>query len=425
MSRSGRDRPQLRLDRKYGSGLQCSKSDNCRCFGCRLRCRTSWSRISAVCSAARHNHQWSQLHRYLEQPYRRCRKSKWNTRGWTLQEQYLSSRLFVFDKETVAFSCRLCFRAEDYITEAAGANRYASDTNFGDSQWLQSSHVLKTSDVAKIEFHKILSSYAGRVLSRDEDMLRAFSGIMKLFELHIGPFHCGLPSRGFPQAFDWRMHHDDGESKRLQDFPSWSWAGWKYQLPPGSRSRKSSGPGFGYTIPKAPTPLLTFHLLSEEMEIITVAECSPRKTLPKLPQGLAAHFERSDDILLRFEELEVPHCLRKIAIGFATSLAKLNVCMEAFDPMNTNPVQANFRVSSLQNKHLGWMKLDRVWRAHQPQLLDFIIIGGNLTANIRLSAMLIEWIGNITYRITADNSLTVTPEQWLSCNPEGRFVVMA
>lgn len=74
-----------------------------------------------------------------------------------------------------------------------------------------------------------IALYSSRTLSHPEDVLAAFNGVSNLMEEKMGaPFVFGLPSSHFDLAVLWtpRSAPSPREKKR-QEFPSWSWCGWK------------------------------------------------------------------------------------------------------------------------------------------------------------------------------------------------------
>ena len=58
--------------------------------------------------------------------------SKWNTRAWTLQEQYLSTQMLMFTDEQVFFACRECAWFEDVVLETGvgGIGRRSREEKF-------------------------------------------------------------------------------------------------------------------------------------------------------------------------------------------------------------------------------------------------------------------------------------------------------
>ncbi|EHK17235.1 uncharacterized protein TRIVIDRAFT_66183 [Trichoderma virens Gv29-8] len=77
------------------------------------------------------------------------------------------------------------------------------------------------------EYQSLLGIYVTRNFTHDKDALLAFQGIEQTMKPLVGDFFYGLPKRSFSTALKWVMY--DGQAKRRKEFPSWSWAGWKDQ----------------------------------------------------------------------------------------------------------------------------------------------------------------------------------------------------
>ncbi|KAH6975783.1 hypothetical protein EDB80DRAFT_829378 [Ilyonectria destructans] len=74
------------------------------------------------------------------------------------------------------------------------------------------------------EYQKLVQIYATRNFTHDKDVLLAFQGIEQTMKPSVGDFFWGLPKRGFNAALTWAF---TGQPRHREDFPSWSWAGWK------------------------------------------------------------------------------------------------------------------------------------------------------------------------------------------------------
>lgn len=175
--------------------------------------------------------------------------SEWDTRGWTFQERILSRRCVIFAEQRIYFQCRLLSLSEDVHNETLG---------FGYS--LQSMGA-PMRDLAEIKTRAIwfymrsVSMFYGRSLSKESDILFAYKGMESVLQrvMH-GRFCFGLPTSHFDLALLWQplkaIHRrdptrgkrsspcKDSECKRCescagatpletQEFPSWSWSGWK------------------------------------------------------------------------------------------------------------------------------------------------------------------------------------------------------
>jgi hypothetical protein len=182
------------------------------------------------------------------------KNSAWESRGWTLQEKFFSKRLIFFTDRQVYFQCADAVWAEDVLTEpdsllANGSSsvvarnepptqqnqEYHNDSRLGMlSQRDPLLPKIWAKDFAKadrgmtrlfdfVEYQKLLQEYLPRSLTRDDDILSAFTGILNSLDQTLGVSKSGLPRAVFDAALLWR---GDRSATRRHGFPSWSWAGW-------------------------------------------------------------------------------------------------------------------------------------------------------------------------------------------------------
>lgn len=156
--------------------------------------------------------------------------SDWESRGWTLQEKFFSKRLLYFTPEQVFFRCAHAIWAEDALLEPPDfqecsnpAVDLASAKSFPGHDLDSELHVPTVLETF-FEYHDLLQQYVTRNLTRDTDILAAFSGMLNSFEHNLGPSAFGLPELVFDAALLWV---GDPRAKRRLGFPSWSWCGWK------------------------------------------------------------------------------------------------------------------------------------------------------------------------------------------------------
>ena len=150
--------------------------------------------------------------------------SIYDERGWTFQEQLLSRRILSFTGNGLEWRCAEAFAKEQNLEVTRFANTIV-DSNIvrADTLW----PCLKKWD-------NLLSSYLKRRLTYEEDILRAFSGILEsLSSSMLGGFFFGLPQQFFDAALLWIPEKnltrcEDRRSGIVKTpLPSWSWAGWK------------------------------------------------------------------------------------------------------------------------------------------------------------------------------------------------------
>lgn len=178
-------------------------------------------------------------------------RSVWNTRGWTYQEALLSKRRLVFGKSQTYFQClnMYCYEALAIDLDKVQMN---IDTERGGMHMsfrsLEAVPVLFPEEgighsVSNIE-HRIREFYH-RKLSYESDIINAFNGMMEAFEMKFKMRNlCGLPlpfmsSSDIAEAplgdlftaLQWKFgpwpKYGYETLHRVQEFPSWSWAGWR------------------------------------------------------------------------------------------------------------------------------------------------------------------------------------------------------
>ena len=150
--------------------------------------------------------------------------SVYDERGWTFQEQVLSRRILSFTGNGLTWSCREV-SAEEQELEVKRYTNIFTDSNIvrADTLW----PCLKKWD-------NLVSYCLRRRLTYEEDILRAFSGILKsLSSSMLGGFLFGLPQQFFDAALLWvpeenLIRRENMKSAMVKTaLPSWSWAGWK------------------------------------------------------------------------------------------------------------------------------------------------------------------------------------------------------
>ncbi|KAI1804231.1 HET-domain-containing protein [Daldinia bambusicola] len=160
--------------------------------------------------------------------------SKWNTRGWTYQEGYLSRRRLIFLDEQVYFECS---KGVFHESEHLPVEGY-SPSSFEIA--LFSNPYIRTGAAG---FCYAVEQYSARELSCDSDALRGFAGIIRSFSVNAQDpvWHVwGLPismrnaniSDELARSLSWP--HDTPNvpgntpeaRRRRRGFPSWTWAGW-------------------------------------------------------------------------------------------------------------------------------------------------------------------------------------------------------
>jgi hypothetical protein len=158
-------------------------------------------------------------------PHGELRKSVWNSRGWTFQEEICSSRRLVFTTSMVTFNCMAATWREDFPERLMMNNRERYSylyTTFvsGAVREEEKEDIMKWYSV-------ILQNYLSRNLTDPNDVLKAFAGVTSLVAGTLGPGLWGMPGNYLHEALCWNTDDQaDVPSKRRDGFPSWSWAGW-------------------------------------------------------------------------------------------------------------------------------------------------------------------------------------------------------
>ncbi|KAJ9666645.1 hypothetical protein H2201_003304 [Coniosporium apollinis] len=171
------------------------------------------------------------------------RKSKYITRAWTFQEALLSTRALIFTRRQVYWECPTCTWCEETHWEsetlAFVGQRAINDPtpkeiwedNFdrrayggeAEGKWKRNS------------YPNLVKSYSQRQLSRDEDILNAFTGVLALIEARERTrFLFALREKHFGNDLLWGW---DGPSEPrfagtevmeiFSRMPSWTWLSWK------------------------------------------------------------------------------------------------------------------------------------------------------------------------------------------------------
>jgi hypothetical protein len=167
-------------------------------------------------------------------------RSKWVTRGWTLQEAVLSPRCLYFAEEQAYYECNIlqaCESLDDSnsLLHSAGelelVPKLLEDPRGNFMSPFLDATTLRVSDIKEYgsrAYEKLLELYTARTLSLDADALNAFSAILDRLEkmsLRSG-FIWGIPRHKFKSFLLWVRRGSRGLERR-STFPSWSWAGWK------------------------------------------------------------------------------------------------------------------------------------------------------------------------------------------------------
>ncbi|GAB0131625.1 hypothetical protein EsDP_00000087 [Epichloe bromicola] len=153
--------------------------------------------------------------------------SKWNTRGWTLQELIYSRRAVFFFEDSLTWECH-CDLWQGTTTNTMKILRgkkpvctnRLSESAFGfqHTPWPDLD-----------EYARLVMEYSARKVAIVDDTLRAFAGITHvLSRIFQGGFVYGLPLMFIDIALLWRPQATIRRRAlpRPPFLPSWSWMGW-------------------------------------------------------------------------------------------------------------------------------------------------------------------------------------------------------
>ena len=164
--------------------------------------------------------------------YMKPEPSVYDERGWTFQEQVLSRRILSFTGNGLKWRCREVSADEQVLEIEQRENVVRADTLWPCLE----------------KWDNLVSLYLERKLTYEEDILRAFSGILEsLSSSMLGGFFFGLPQQFFDAALLWvpkesLKPREDMKSRIVKTaLPSWSWAGWK-----GARENQMRSFGLGH-----------------------------------------------------------------------------------------------------------------------------------------------------------------------------------
>lgn len=128
-------------------------------------------------------------------------RSVWATRGWTYQEGLLSRRRLIFTDDWAIVH----YRGEDHVRESRGIFAH-------------------------------INEYSRRSLTYPSDLLKAFLGVFRAYErlqppaMHVWgvPFLLGSDGNIRQPGYGllWRCDRHECSLQRIQELPSWTWAGW-------------------------------------------------------------------------------------------------------------------------------------------------------------------------------------------------------
>ncbi|TAQ91312.1 hypothetical protein B7494_g294 [Chlorociboria aeruginascens] len=327
-------------------------------------------------------------------------KSKWNTRGWTFQENLLSKRLLVFTDMEVFFRCSTSLWCEDVSAECRKSPIRLSDGDWLNRQVSRSKNAL---NYTRRLWETTVKALLSRDFSLDGDIVNAFEGVSKTMRPELGSFHYGLPENNFDRALLWHTNAVYPIARR-PGFPSWSWAGWMH--------REQTGLLRVWVYDAYNTSVVTYHHLNEAGEAVQICR-GQEQVLMNIDPEIRAHFECPTIPILDTRNLEP----RDHFLIFWTSSAIIPL-------LRLGPhryVAGGGRYSEAVYSHI--FALSDEWYAKQQKGVEFIVISSNYN---QLEVMIIEWVDGIAYRVQVPGSNTerFPQEFWHSAKPQRKLIVL-
>ncbi|KAI9166783.1 hypothetical protein HJFPF1_02898 [Paramyrothecium foliicola] len=154
-------------------------------------------------------------------------QSRWNSRGWTLQELLYSRRAIFFFEDVVTWECHcdLWQGSPTSVMKSLRGNRHTCTNAVASGAF--GFHHAPWPDLD--EYARIASDYSGRRVTFVEDTLKAFSGITQMLSrVYPGGFVNGMPLMFLDIALLWRPSAAIRRRAvtRPPFLPSWTWMGW-------------------------------------------------------------------------------------------------------------------------------------------------------------------------------------------------------
>ncbi|KAI9711723.1 MAG: hypothetical protein M1820_001867 [Bogoriella megaspora] len=379
-------------------------------------------------------------------------RTRWDTRGWTFQEAFLSRRLLYFTEHQAYFQCSSGICCEDSVGESHHPeafvhhstnlwnprNHYNADveSDFGDSFMLFSSY--RSGSEAFRAYCNFVSVYLRRQLSFPDDILNALSGLLKIFERSMDTRFCwGLPLRWFDLALLWQLYgparrRADAElSSRDSKFPSWSWTGWDtgseppYWLTPNEIQRLIYFWAVGED--NTAVPMYTGECGYGEIDGLEISTDDFQRAnleLTLLPTGGQCTPRQLDS-------------LKYLLSRTAVACLFLDSRWQEVEDRNLWPNGIHLKIFDSEDKWVGLILTDREWaKSQRGDCFDFMLLSraerarveGNHTFDEKcyekrpwclLNVMLLKWEGDLAERVAVG---VVHEDAWKAAEPESKYV---
>jgi hypothetical protein len=354
--------------------------------------------------------------------------SPWSFRGWTLQEQVLSRRLLVFTDRMVFFNCRDAIFREDIESKAAMGDivlmdpieksvvrAHGSLVNLVPSPYQPRPEEIL---LALQEYAELVYDYMNRSLSNEEDILNAFTGVLKTFIPTLGAFRFGMPLNFLGITLLWELQGKSiAERRRGIDIPSWSWAAWiagKFDIhfPIGSY----------YPIIYSLLHIFEFRDTDRVSEIsasLISTRISPKFDLDKRIEEQCRSFQQDELQQIKIYKLTSP--LYQYLL-FWTSVAMLHVRLPLV-PIEPAEDEAHlYEICGNDGEYIGRVFLADSWRKSQPDRLEFALMGVRELGHVSLAVIVVERKDGIARRV---QSTFLKQKDWIDASPKRKLILLA
>ncbi|KAJ8114527.1 hypothetical protein OPT61_g3614 [Boeremia exigua] len=336
--------------------------------------------------------------------------TKYNQRAWTFQEYQVANRLLVFvPNGLVYFSCKEAVYAEDVVPSKD------FDTDLAMLSGAESVRLRPSMSKHWQTYQRAVENYSERVLTKQEDALDAFSGILHTIDKKRSVM--GLPVSVFDKALLWQP------KQRLQcrqTFSSWSWVGWiggVHWLRNGNSASQDTHPDLRTWIvwyssstvncntsafllhgpPHLPCPTPTNNARSS-LFTANPRTCVPTPTL--LPHRLRSSGAQHEG--LQFLQFWTFSAQARIRLDPLAIVKNRSLLVE-----NTGNGLRKFHVLNDQDRYCGWVLLDQTWIetifAQRGATYEFVLLSEVDTDDLEsdgnaFNAMIITWTDGIAKR---------------------------
>jgi hypothetical protein len=346
----------------------------------------------------------------------------------------LSRRILVFTAKEVFFYCPNGVLSESF---SMGSDRYESipPTNMRSIKLCGLLNTSRTNQLfqsisACVEHYnrvylQLLNFYIGKVLTHDDDVLNAFSGVINAQLGMLGQCYWGLPQRLFARALLQSRTINPYTMRRRPGFPSWSWLGWKLDQPRASRRFYK-----GMTRPLLPLVYIYKHDAQSSLELLvgpignqategcsvgsidhynTSTQLDPLPTLPcieNVPKVSQLSGQESLPLLLFWT-----HVARLTPSDFDDLVSDFEGTM-VFDNSEPLPASLSLNECGLQSVHVGSAQIEVI----------LIAMTDPDAGDSHFHGIVIE--RHLGYARRIGTVLQVPSAIWLAANPKKELILL-